>query len=113
MPVYEYQCRVVAAHQFERFFQSIPKDMQNVRRYPCDDFDCRGVMDLKPSLGFYGDVERGTIGRLSREKRRYHQAAPEREAALHSSSGGLRSKKPIDRDDVSKFLERKRKEAER
>lgn len=67
---------------------------------------CYLISKLVPSLGIYGDAASGPMMRLSRERRRYHDRAPEREKALHERKASR--KNVITSAEVEERMERQR-----
>lgn len=107
MPVYEYCCPFHGV--WEKLTRSIPDSVP--RELPCPEMCtrekgqehvCKADSMIVPSLGFYGEAKMGTVGRLSRKQRRYHEQAPEREAKERRERVG-RSKKPLTRDQVQEY----------
>lgn len=82
MPIYEYEC--LHHGVFEILFRRMPEEVP--QKAPCPTvarksplYLCNSWSRLVPSLGVYGDAASGPMMRLSRERRRYHERAPERD----------------------------------
>lgn len=114
MPVYEYRCPNHGV--FEVFHQTIPVTVSQEEACPARCYRaapegrrlalCYMISKLVPSLGVYGDAALGPMMRLSRERRRYHDRAPEREKALHERKASR--KNVITSAEVEERMERQR-----
>lgn len=119
MPLYEYRCD--GGHLTEVFVRRIPTDMDLYRTRPCGADGCGEVATLTPPLAVCGDAVVKTELKLSRERRRYHQRAPEREAARRTDDPGreasvdadgvirVKRTRPITRDELREEHARRRK----
>jgi hypothetical protein len=107
MPLYEYCCPHHGV--FEVLHRTMPTRVPREAACPVDAqraapegsqmAKCYAVSALVPSLGFYGEAQAGTLGRLSRAQRRYHSNAPEREARERKERA-TRRKTPITRAEL-------------
>jgi hypothetical protein len=112
MPVYEYSCPFHGV--WEKLTRSIPDPLP--RALPCpltcervegQEHVCEADSMLVPSLGCYGDAQAKTMLRLSREQRRYHGTAPEREAQERKARA-TRRRTPITKAELQDRSERER-----